>query len=313
MKAIILNNYGTPDTLQLQDVPVPQINDDQVLVKIYAASINPIEWKIASGGMKQVFPTNFPWIPGSDFAGTVETVGKNVSSFKAGDEVYGNVAMGGGYAGYVAASPQVIAKKPNVLSFTEAASVPVVAQTAWQELFTHANLKEGQTILIHGAAGAVGGYAIQFARNAGAKVIATASGEDREFVLSIGAEKAIDYKNARFEDEAGKVDVVIDLVGGDVQQRSYAVLKEGGHLVATTQPVSADEAAKHKVTAFFMNMQPSAAGLEHIATLLDAGKLKTDVATIYPLADAAKAWQELMPNKTAGKKNKHGKAVLQVV
>ena len=195
MKAIKLKEYGSAENLQLEETEMPSITDEQVLVKIYAASVNQFEIKIASGIMKELFPIEFPWIPGSDFAGVVEKVGKNVDSFKAGDEVYGNSGKFGAYAEYIAADTDKIAAKPAPLDFEQAASVPVVALTAYQGLFKHGKLQSGQTVLIHGAAGAVGAYAVQFAKNAGAKVIATSSAEDKNFVKSLGADQVIDYKN----------------------------------------------------------------------------------------------------------------------
>jgi NADPH:quinone reductase-like Zn-dependent oxidoreductase len=217
---------------------------------------------------------------------------------------------GGAYAEYVAANPQKISLKPVSVSFAEAASIPVVAQTAWQGLFTHAHLKQGQTILIHGGAGAVGGYAVQFAHQAGAKVIVTASGADRNFLKSLGADEVIDYKTERFESLVNGVDAVFDLVGGETQQRSYAVLKQGGHLVAVNQPPSPEEAKKHQVSAVMMDMKPSTEGLKHIADLIDSGKIRTDVAEVFPLEKAAESWSGMAA--PSGQKNKHGKIVLTV-
>ena len=186
--------------------------------------------------MQAAFP--LPWIPGIDFAGVVEAVGLQVRGFNVGDEVYGTSLFGGANAEYIAISPQFIALKPRSLMFIEAASVPVAAETAWQVVFQDAHLKSGQTILIHGGAGAVGSYAIQFAHQAGAKVIVTAAADAKEYVKALGADVFIDYKSESFESVANQVDAVIDLVGGDVQQRSYPLLKAGGHLVSTTQPAS---------------------------------------------------------------------------
>lgn len=315
MKAVRTHSYGPADNLTVDEIPVPEITDDQVLVKIHGASVNHIDFKRASGVMKNIFPVEFPWIPGADFAGTVTAVGKNVSGFKTGDEVYGDSPEGGAYAEYIVTTPAVIAKKPATLSFEEAASVPVAAQTAYQGVFDNGQLKKGQTILIHGAAGAVGAYAVQFARDAGAQVIATASGKDKAYLESIGAAQVIDYKAEDFSTIVKDADVVFDLVGGAVQQKSYGVLKAGGRLVTANQPPSQEEAKAHNVTAVMMNMQPSNASLTEIAALIDAGKIKADLSATFPLEKAAAAWNQVSQNLD-GKggsdkpKHPHGKVVL---
>ena len=202
--------------------------------------------------------------------------------------------------------------------------MPVAAQTAWQGLFTHGHLEKGQTILIHGGAGAVGAYALQLASHAGATVIATASGDDEAYLNSIGASRVIDYREAQFEKALReKVDVVFDLIGGDTQKRSFLVLKEGGYLVSAIQPVSQEEAAKHRVTGAMMRLAPSGDGLGRIARLLEEGTLRPDVATVYALQDAAQAWKDIAGNLPAvhgmspswpgaAKRRSHGKIVLRV-
>jgi NADPH:quinone reductase-like Zn-dependent oxidoreductase len=222
--------------------------------------------------------------------------------------VFGANGTGGAYAEYLAIKPETVAKKPTNLSFEEAASVPVAAQTAWQGVFTHAHLEKGQTILIHGGAGAVGAYAVQLASHAGATVIATASGDDTAYVNSIGASQVIDYRRAQFEKVLReKVDVVFDVVGGDTQTRSFLVLRVGGHLVSAVQPISPEESAKHNVSGEMMRLAPSAEVLGKIAQLLKDGTITTDVAKVYALQDAAQAWKDM-----AGKNRPHGKIVLRV-
>jgi len=202
--------------------------------------------------------------------------------------------------------------------------VPVVSQTAWQGIFTHGHLEKGQTILIHGGAGAVGAYAVQLASQAGATVVATASGGDAAFLTSIGAGQVIDYREGQFETILRtKVDVVFDLIGGDTQQRSFGVLKEGGHLVSAVQPVSPEETAKHRVSGAMMRLAPSGDILGRIGRLLEKGTIRPDVATVYPLQDAAQAWKDITRNlpavhgtapsrPAAPSRNKHGKIVLRV-
>src|SRR5712692_10075048 len=246
MKAIRLSEYGGP--LVFTDVPTPTIVRDEILVKVKSTAVNHLDLVEASGTLRQILPIDVPWIPGHEFSGVVEQTGSDVAAWAPGDAVFGT-SGGGAYAEYLAVKPATIAKKPSNLSFEEAASVPVAAQTAWHGLFTHGHLEKGHTILIHGGAGAVGAYAVQLASHAGAIVIATASGDDEAYLNSIGASRVIDYREAQFEKVLReKVDVVFDLIGGDTQKRSFLVLKEGGHLVSAVQPVSQEGAARHSVS-----------------------------------------------------------------
>jgi NADPH:quinone reductase-like Zn-dependent oxidoreductase len=200
--------------------------------------------------------------------------------------------------------------------------VPVASQTAWEGIFTHAHLKKGQTILIHGGAGAVGAYAVQLASHAGATVIATAGGDDEAYLKSIGASQVLDYRTTQFEKVLReKIDVVFDLIGGHAQKRSFLVLKEGGHLVSAVQPVSPEEAAAHRVSGMMMRLAPSGEVLSRIARLLEEGTIRPDVATVYALQDVAQAWKDIAGNlpgvhgvsPEAGRRKSHGKIVLRVV
>src|SRR5450432_2838739 len=316
MKAVRLLEYG--GQLGFNDVPMPTIAGDEILVKIKSTAVNHLDLVEASGTARQILPIDLPWIPGHEFSGVVEQIGSEVAPWAPGDAVLGANEMGGAYAEYLAVKPAIIARKPSNLSFEVAASVPVAAQTAWQGIFTHGHLEKGQTILIQGGAGAVGAYAVQFASHAGATVIATASGDDAAYLDAIGASRVIDYRQAQFEKELrDKVDVVLDLVGGDVQKRSFLVLKEGGHLVATTQPVSPEETAKHRVSGAMMRLAPSGEGLGAIARLLEEGTIRPDVATVYALPDAAQAWKDIAGNLSPGgpgtaRRRSHGKIVLRV-
>ncbi|PSJ62708.1 NADP-dependent oxidoreductase [Pseudaminobacter soli (ex Li et al. 2025)] len=312
MKAVRLHTYGGP--LAFDEIHPPVIADNEVLVKIRSTAINHLDLVEASGAAREVFPIDLPWIPGHEFSGIVERVGKDAGGFAPGDAVFGN-STSGAFAEYMAVEPAAIVGKPPNLSFDEAASVPVAAQTAWQGIFTHGHLKTGQTILIHGGAGAVGAYAVQFAAQVGAIVVVTASGDDEAYLKAIGANRVIDYRTSKFETElADRVDVVFDLIGGETQQRSFQVLKKGGYLVAANQPVSREEAAKHGVTGTLMNLTPSAELLGRIATMLEDGRLRTDVATVYSLADVAQAWSDMAggPASAARTRPRHGKVVLRV-
>jgi NADPH:quinone reductase-like Zn-dependent oxidoreductase len=295
MKAARLLEYG--GQLVFHNVPTPTIARDEVLVKIKSTAVNHLDLVEASGTARQILPIDLPWIPGHEFSGIVEQTGSDVAAHAPGDAVFGTTTGMGAYAEYLAVKATAIARKPSNLSFEEAASVPVASQTAWEGLFTHGNLEKGQTILIHGGAGAVGGYAVQLASHAGATVIATASGDDEAYLKSIGASRVIDYREAQFEKVLReKVDVVLDLIGGDTQQRSFLVLKEGGHLVSAVQPVSQEEAAKHRVTGAMMRLAPSGDVLGSIARLLEERTIRPDVATVYPLQDAAQAWKDIARN-----------------
>ena len=322
MKAIRLLEYG--GQLALDDVPTPTIARDEILIKVRSTAVNHLDLVEASGTARQILPIDLPWIPGHEFSGVVEQIGGDVAPFAAGDAVFGITTGMGAYAEYVAVKAAAVAKKPSNLSFEEAASVPVASQTAWQGIFTHGHLEKGQTILIHGGAGAVGAYAVQLASRAGATVIATASGGDEAYLKSIGANRVIDYREEQFEKVLReKVDVVLSLIRGDAQQKSFLVLKEGGHLVSATQPVSQDEAAKHRVSGVMMRLAPSGLELGKIARLLDEGTIRPDVATVYALPDVAQAWKDIARNlpgvhgmsqgePDVPRRKSHGKIVLRV-
>jgi NADPH:quinone reductase-like Zn-dependent oxidoreductase len=301
MKAIRIHEYGGPEKLREEDVPEPRAESGQVLVRVHAASVNPIDYKLASGVMRQIMPLEFPWIPGGDFSGVVEAVGAGVTGFKKGDVVYGDTPGGGAYTQQLGTPAGVVAPKPSKLSHIEAASVPLAGQTAWQALFDHGRLERGQTVLIHGGSGGVGAFAVQLAHWKGAKVLATGSAENADFLRSLGADMAIDYKAKPFESVAKNVDLVLDLIGGETQRRSFGVLKPGGALIATAQPPSEEEAARHKVRATMMRMEASARNLLELAKLLDAGTIRPLVSKKYPLSEARAAWADILSGHTRGK------------
>jgi NADPH:quinone reductase-like Zn-dependent oxidoreductase len=306
MKAIRLDQYGGPERLHYEDAPTPQPSEGEVLVRVKAASVNPIDYKLASGALRQMMPVNFPWIPGGDFSGIVEAVGPGVTGLKRGDAVYGNSPGGGAYAEFVAASAGTVGPRPAMLSPVEAASVPLAAQTAWQGLFDHGHLGRGQTVLIHAAAGGVGTFAVQLARWKGARVLATGSAANADYLRSLGADQTIDYRATPFESIAADVDLVLDLLGGETQQRSFGVLKPGGRLVSTVQPPSQEEAAQRKVQTTMLGMQPSSDLLRQLAELLTAGSLRPVVTKTYPLSQAPDAWSYLLSGHL------RGKAVLEI-
>jgi len=289
MKAVRIHQYGPSDVLAFEDSPRPQPDAGVVLVRVRASSVNPIDWKIRAGYLKQWMPIPMPFVPGRDVSGIVEAVGPGVSRFKKGDEVFGLV--NGAYAEFVAAREEELARKPRGITHAQAAAIPLAALTAWQALFDKAQLQAGQTVLVHGAAGGVGSFAVQFAKVKGARVIATASQSNQAFVKELGADQAIDYAKERFEEAVRGVDVVFDTIGGETQQRSYAVLRRGGILVSVAAPPSADEAAKHGVRAEFLATQPDATQLGQIAQLVEAGEVKPQVGAVMSLADVRRAHQ----------------------
>ena len=291
MKAIRVQAYGGPEQLRFEDAPTPTVTRGHALVRVRATSVNPFDLKLASGMFKDMIPMTLPYIPGGEFAGLVEEVPPDVVGFKKGDEVFGNCPSGA-YAQFVAAPADTVAPKPAKLNFIEAACLPLAGQTAWQGLFDQGELRRGDTVLIHAAAGGVGSYAVQLAHWAGARVLATASGDGLAYVTDLGADEVIDYKTTRFESVAKDVDLVVDLLGGDTQARSFGVLKKGGRLISTVQPPPQDVATKQGVHAAFFSMKPSSPGLIRLAELVDSGDLKVNVAKTYPLRDAATAWRE---------------------
>ena len=245
MKAVRIHAYGASDVLKLEDVPMPQPAAGEVLVKIKAASINPIDYKIREGARKGTLPITM----GRDYSGTVESLGAGAAGFSKGDAVFGLLERDrGSYAEYVATKANLVAAKPKNLDHDAAAAVPLAAITAWQGMVDHGGMRAGQRVLIHGGAGGVGHMAIQIAKALGCWVATTVSGRDKDFVLGLGADKAIDYKNEKFEDQVSDIDLVYDLIGGETQTRSFAVLKLGGALISTLQEPD-QQKAKEKISA----------------------------------------------------------------
>ncbi|MEP6917815.1 MAG: NADP-dependent oxidoreductase [Acidobacteriota bacterium] len=307
MKAIRVHRFGGPESLTWEAVPRPQPGEGQVLVRVKAAGVGPWDAWVRTGQSALHHP--LPVIPGSDLSGVIAGVGPGVCGLNEGEAVFGvtNGQFTGAYAEYAIASAQMITQKPERLGFIEAASVPVVACTAWQMVFEHGRTDATKRVLIHGAAGGVGAYAVQLAKRAAKDVIATAFSRDTEYVLGLGADRVIDVQASSFERLLTNVDVVIDTVGGDTLDRSFAVLKSGGVLVssvATPDPIAAE---RHSVRAVFFLVQVSSGLLGEIAHLIDAGQLRTSVGEVLPLADAQIAHEML-----AGRPHKRGKIVLSI-
>jgi NADPH:quinone reductase-like Zn-dependent oxidoreductase len=305
MKANRIHRFGPPAVIELEEIARPLPGAGEVLVRVDAAGVGPWDAWIRAGTSKVTQP--LPLTLGSDLAGVVDSIGDGVSDLAVGDDVFGitNARFTGAYADYAVASAGMLAKRPRALSPLDAASVPVVAVTAWQMLFEHARIAPGQTVLVHGGAGNVGAYAVQLARGKGVRVIATASAADVDYVRGLGADEVIDHRATRFEDVLGRdaVDAVIDTVGGEVQRRSFAVLRRGGMLVSAVAPPDAGEAAARGVRALFFLVDVDRARLERIAALFDAGALTASIGTVLPL-DQARAAHEILEGtrpRTRGK------------
>ena len=307
-KACRVHAFGSPSNIVLEEVDLPQPGIGEILVRVKAAGVGPWDGWIRSG--KSVLPQPLPLTLGSDLSGVVEAVGPEVTAFTVGDEVYGvtNPRFIGSYAEHAIVSADMVARKPASLDHIDAASVPVIAVTAYQALYREADLKAGQSVLIHGAAGNVGAYAVQLAHQAGARVIATASASDAAYVRNLGADVVVDYRAERFEDVAGEIDIVVDLVGGDAQARSFAVLRREGVLASAVSAPDPALAAERGVKAGFFLVGVNTADLTRLGDLLDAGKLRTNVGTILPLAGARRAHEMLEGTRSRPR----GKIVLKV-
>ena len=301
MKAVVAHEYGAPEVLKFEEVPRPEPNEDEALVRVIASSVNPADPLTLSGKYAREFGTHLPLIPGYDIAGVVEKTGANITKLKVGDTVYGYPTFGGGWAEHVTVKESEVAAKPKSLNFVEAAAVPMGALTAWQALVDVAKLQPGQTILIHGGSGGVGSFAIQIAKARGARVIATASTANQDLLKQLGADVAIDYTKTKFEDVAKDVDAVLDPVGKETLARSYGVVKKGGivmSLVARPDPV---ELEKRGIRGASIISHPDADDLAEIAQLIDAGKVKPIVTQIVPLSAAIAAQQQAATHHTRGK------------
>ena len=289
MKAIQAHDYGGPEVLILEQVPRPEPNADQVLIQLKAAGVNPADWKYQAGFFKQFMPLTFPWTPGLEGSGVVEAVGANITALKKGDEVYGIVS--GGYAEYALASANDVQPKPGELTFEEAASIPMGFLTAWGALIDTANVQAGQRILIHGAAGGIGAYAVQLAKWKGAHVTGTASAGNLEFARSLGADNMIDYNATRFETLVRDMDAVIDTVGADLVERSFQVIRPGGIFV-TVAARPAEDAGKAQNIRAVSAGRASADHLKEASELIKAKLLKPVVGKVFLLTEAHQA-QEL--------------------
>jgi NADPH:quinone reductase-like Zn-dependent oxidoreductase len=294
MKAVLIHETGDVDVLSFEEVDRPEPGEGEVLIRVHAASVNPIDWKIRRG----LRETPMPKILGNDVSGVVEV--SRAEGFAAGDEVFG-IAPSGGYAQFATAPAGVIAKKPAGVSHEEAASLPVAGMTAWQALFDRGGLQAGQTALIAGGAGGVGHLAVQFAKHAGARTIATGSARNREFVLGLGADEYIDYTTQEVGEAASDVDVAFDTVGGETTAALVATLRSGGVEVTIANAPPADSAAERGARAELLVMSPSSDLLARIAGLVAEGAVHVEIARALPLAEVRKAHELSEAGHTRGK------------
>ncbi|MEB3865680.1 NADP-dependent oxidoreductase [Acinetobacter sp. IK31] len=325
MKAAYINRYGHIDDVQVGEQPKPSLSKDAVLVKVHAASINPLDIRVLEGEFKAILPVKFPFILGSDFAGTVIEVGSNVTQFKAGDEVYAKIDLNGAFAEYTVVQQSSLALKPKNISMELAASLPLVALTAWQALVEIAKVQSGQKVLIHAGSGGVGSIAIQLAKSLGAIVATTTSGKNTRWVRELGADIIIDYKTADFEQELKDYDVVLDTQGGKTLEKSLNVVKRGGRIISISGPPDQafaeavnpnrflkcvipllswsirHKAKKRGITYSFLFMQPNGQQLSKITELVEAGKIKPIVDQTYDFAQIKEAFQYVNTGRSKGK------------
>ncbi|MFV5585130.1 NADP-dependent oxidoreductase [Acinetobacter oleivorans] len=325
MKAAYISRYGNIDDVQFDEQTKPSVTDDTVLVKVHAASINPLDLRVLEGEFKAILPVKFPFILGNDFAGTVVEIGSNVSQFKVGDEVYAKTDLNGAFAEYTVVQQSSLALKPQNISMEQAAALPLVALTSWQALVEIAKVKAGQKVLIHAGSGGVGSIAIQLAKSLGATVATTTSAKNSGWVKELGADIIIDYKTMDFEQELKDYDVVLDTQGGKTLEKSLNVLKRGGRLISISGPPDRafaevinpnwflkcvipmlswsirHKAKKRGITYSFLFMQPNGQQLSKITELVETGKIKPVVDQTYGFVQIKEALQYVNTGRSKGK------------
>jgi NADPH:quinone reductase-like Zn-dependent oxidoreductase len=303
MKSVRIHEYGGRETLRYEESPMPQMSNQDVLIKVVAAAVNPVDWKIREGYLKEMISYQFPLILGWDLSGIVDKVGDEVTGFTPGDAVYSRpeLSRDGAYAEYIAVRATELARKPETVSFAEAASIPLAGITAWEAVINRGRIAEGQSILIHAAAGGVGSLAVQLAKWKGAHVYATCSERNLALVKSLGADEVVDYEKNRFQDIVRDVDVVFDTIGGQVQEASWSVLKPRGMLVSIVQPPSQERANQVNVRGEFVFIQPSSEILGELSHLVDNGTIRPVVGAEFSLKDVTRAHELSESGRARGK------------
>ncbi len=302
MRAVRIHQYGGPAEMRLEKIAIPEPGEGEVLIKIFATGVNPIDWKIREGYLAEVIPHTLPLTLGWDFAGEIASLGKNVGKWSIGDAVYArpDFSKNGAYAEYIVVSEDEIAAKPKTLNWQKSAAVPLVTLTAWQALKDIGAVKQGDRVLIHAGAGGVGIAAIQLAKQAGATVYTTSSSKNIEFLKELDADEVIDYTQEDFS-KLENLDIVFDTMGGEVLEKSWATLKKGASLVSIAEIPNEELAAKYEVRASFCFVQANPEQLSKISNLIDSGNIKVEIDSVFRLEDIAKAHEKSESGHTRGK------------
>ncbi len=303
MKTVRIHEYGNANVLRFEDIPVPGIAADELLVKVHAASVNPLDWKVREGYMKDMHMHNLPLTLGWDFSGTVEKVGSSVKGFKTGDKVYcrPSVERDGSYAEFIEVKASDVALMPKSITYDEAASIPLVGITAWEMLINRAKIQKGQRVLILAASGGVGSIAVQIAKNRGCYVVGTTSRINFDMVKKLGADDVIDYMSQDFSERLTNFDVVLDTIGGAVQEKAFKVLRKGGMLVSTAHMPSSDLAHKFDVRCDYVFVGPNAQILNELRTLIDKGQIRPVVDKVFKFDEVKQAQNYSQSGKARGK------------
>jgi NADPH:quinone reductase-like Zn-dependent oxidoreductase len=309
MKAARIHAYGGPEVLRYEDAPKPAPGSGEALVRVHATSVNQFDWKVRRGYLAGYFNHTLPLIIGWDVSGVVEAVGEGVTSLAPGDAVFGqaDITRDGAYAEYVSVNAGLLVRKPEAVSHAAAAALPLAGNAAWRCVMGNGNVKEGQTVLIHGAAGGVGSFAVQLAKRRGARVIGTASANHLDFLRELGADEVVDYNVTRFEEAVPEADLVIDTIGGETQQRSWKICKSGGMMLSLVEAPSAEEGAARGVRHELIAAYPDPGILAELAALASAGALRPVISATLQLAEAQEG------HILSEGLHTRGKIVLQVV
>jgi NADPH:quinone reductase-like Zn-dependent oxidoreductase len=303
MKTVRIHEYGNAEVLRIEEMPVPQIAADELLIKIHAASVNPVDWMVREGHMKDMHLHKLPLTLGQDFSGTVEKIGSSVKGFKVGDKVFGrpSIERDGSYAEYIEVKATEVALMPKTITYDEAAAIPVAGTTAWETLVNKAKIKKGQRVLILGASGGVGSMAVQIAKAKGCYVLGTTSNVNVAFVKSLGADEVIDYTSQDFSKHFRDIDVVLDTVGGTNQEKAYNVLRKDGILVSIVSKPNQETANRFGVRCEYASVGPNAHILNELRTLIEMGQLKPVIDKVYRLEDVKQAQNYSQSGKARGK------------
>jgi len=303
MKTVRIHEYGNADVLHIEEIPVPQIGADELLIKVHAAAVNPMDWKVREGYFKDMHMHSFPFTLGQDFSGTVEKVGSSVKGFKVGDDVYGRPSGDGdgSYAEFIEVKASNVALMPKTITYDEAASIPVAGTTAWETLINKAKIQKGQRVLILGASGGVGSMAVQIGKSRGCFVIGTTSGTNYDFVKNLGCDEVIDYTSQDFSEKLRDIDVVLDCVGGENQEKAFKVLKRGGIMVSIAGRPNQEIANSFGVRSEYVSAGPNAHILNELRSLIEMGQIHPVIDKVFGLEEVKEAQNYSQSGKARGK------------